>query len=183
MHWKYHNAIKCIREGGILAYPTEAVWGLGCDPHNETAVTRLLRLKHRPWQKGLILIAGTTDYFTPLLDPLSPMVRDQILASWPGPVTWVVPDGGCYSPLVRGEHASVAIRVTDHPLVAALTKHLGSPLVSTSANPASCVPAKSLLRARCYFGNKVDYYLAGTLGGLGQPSQIRDAMTSCILRS
>ena len=182
MHWKFHNAIKCIQDGGILAYPTEAVWGLGCDPRNDAAITSLLQLKHRPWQKGLILIAGDADFFSPLLNRLEPTLRHRILKTWPGPVTWVVPDPGCYSQLIRGKHPSVAIRVTNHPLTAKLTRLLGFPLVSTSANPASCAPAQTLLRTRCYFGSKVDHYLAGELGGLTRSSQIRDALSGRILR-
>ncbi len=183
MIWKLHKAIQVIHHGGVIAYPTEAVWGVGCDPDNETALLRLLAMKQRDWRKGLILISGCVGHFAELLEGLNRNQQQTIRASWPGHVTWVVPDPGRYSELVRGSFPTVAIRVTKHPLVAALTRQLDSPIISTSANPAAFPPARNRLKARCYFRDLVDHYLAGPLGGEQQPSQIRDAISGRVIRS
>ncbi|MBU6950206.1 MULTISPECIES: L-threonylcarbamoyladenylate synthase [unclassified Hahella] len=180
--WFIQKAVSVLNRGGVLAYPTEAVWGLGCDPSCEDAVNRILQLKRRPWRKGLILVSGQIEHFSQLLDRLPQQQKDQMLASWPGPVTWVVPDPGVYAPLVRGAHDAIAIRVTAHPLVAELTKAFGGPIVSTSANPATREPARTLFDCRRYFKSGVDHYLPGKLSGLNKPSQIRDAATGAILR-
>ena len=87
------QAAALLHGGGLLAYPTEAVWGLGCDPDNEAAVLRLLQLKQRPLDKGLILVASSLDPLRPWLDlPALPPARlAAVLATWPGPNTWVMP--------------------------------------------------------------------------------------------
>jgi len=171
-----------IQAGGVVAYPTEAVWGLGCDPFNQRTVEKILALKRRPVSKGLLLIAGDQSLFAPLLAFLPQERRQIVEASWPGPNTWVLPDPGIYPGWVRGCHNSVAVRVTDHPVVRALTMGLNYPIISTSANTAGQVPARTLLQTRCYFADQVEYYLPGTLGGLGKPSTIRDALTGAVLR-
>ena len=135
------GAAACLRNGGIVAYPTEAVWGLGCDPDDGEALARLIKLKSRDAAKGLILIAGDIAQLEPWLAGVTVEQREQLLASWPGPYTWLVPDNGRAHPLLRGEHVSLAVRVTDHPLVQALCAAFGGPLVSTSANRAGESPA------------------------------------------
>src|SRR5690606_32756593 len=117
------------------ACPTEAVWGLGCDPWNGLAVDRLLALKQRPMKKGLILVAADISQFSELLYDLPEDWQATLKASWPGPNTWLVPHRGRLPGWITGQHASVALRVTDHPLLAELCALTG-PLVSTSANPS-----------------------------------------------
>lgn len=170
--WHLQQAAACIRNGGVIAYPTEAVWGLGCDPANDAAVRRILALKKRPIEKGLILIGSDLAQFEGWIKPLSPEDLAQVQATWPGPVTWVLP---CYDEVpesVRGKHDSLAIRITAHPQVRALCELTG-PLISTSANPAGREPARSNLRVRQYFSRGVDYLLPGALGGRNAPSEIR----------
>ena len=89
-------AADLLRRGGVIAYPTEAVWGLGCDPFDEAAVLRLLALKQRAVEKGLILIAAAASQFDGLLDwnALPEARRAAVHASWPGPHTWIVPATG-----------------------------------------------------------------------------------------
>lgn len=166
------QAVHCVRSGGVLAYPTEAVWGLGCDPANDDAIRRILELKQRPWQKGLVVVAAALEQLQDWLLPLSDHDLQQVMATWPGPVTWVLPCRDEVSPLLRGEHASLAVRVTAHPLVRALCEQVG-PLVSTSANPAGAEPARSHQEVGEYFPDQLDYVLAGELGGRAQPSEIR----------
>jgi len=87
-----HHSMEVLASGGIIAYPTEAVYGLGCDVFSIDAVSRLLALKQRSWKKGLILVAANAEQIAPLLDPLPPTLVDKLTASWPGSTTWVIPD-------------------------------------------------------------------------------------------
>ena len=170
--WHLARAARCVRSGGVLAYPTEAVWGLGCNPADDDAILRILELKQRPWQKGLLLVASSLEQLHDWILPLSSDDLNTIWPTWPGPVTWILPCQDWVSPMLRGEHNTLAVRLTDHPQVRALCDETG-PLVSTSANPAGKEPARSALRVRQYFGDQPDYILPGELGGRKQPSEIR----------
>lgn len=169
--------------GGIVAYPTEAVYGLGCDPLNPEAVMRLLELKQRPWQKGMILIASSQSQLRPFLQPIDATIQQKLDASWPGPVTWLLEAKPEVPYWLRGEHRTLAVRVTAHPLAAALCDTFGGPLVSTSANLAGHEPARAPLTVRRELGEKVDYILHGALGGNDKPTEIRDAQTGRIVRT
>lgn len=174
-------AVATLREEGLIAYPTEAVWGLGCDPDNAAALEALIRLKRRDPAKGLILIAGDIAQLEPWLAGLGADDRQRLAASWPGPNTWLVPDNGRSLPLLRGEHPSVALRVSDHPLVVALCAAFGGPIVSTSANRAGEAPARDAASVRASFGAAVNV-VEGPLGGHPRPSTIRDLRSGTLLR-
>lgn len=177
------QASQCLRAGGVVAYPTEAVWGLGCDPGNQAAVQRVLELKQRPEEKGLILVAANTEQITELLQPLSPQQKETLEVSWPGPVTWLIPDlENVFPPWIKGEHTSVAVRVSAHPVVRALCLAFGGPLVSTSANKAGEPEIKSRSRIDQQFGSTIDFVVAGELGDAARPSEIRDLVTGAVLR-
>ncbi|MBA2779367.1 L-threonylcarbamoyladenylate synthase [Billgrantia kenyensis] len=175
-------AVAALRAGGVIAYPTEGVWGLGCDPDNDEAVAHLLRLKQRDPAKGLILVAASIGQFAPWLEGLAPELHAPLVASWPGPNTWLVPDNGRTHALVRGGHDCVALRVSDHPGVTALCQAFGGPIVSTSANKASEPSAMSAEEVSETFGDELDAILEGELGGLKRPSTIRDLRTGQVLR-
>jgi len=181
------QAAECLKQGGVIAYPTEAVWGLGCDPHNRQALERLLALKSRDPAKGVILIAASYEQVRPYmaesqLDALSHEKLQQLTRSWPGPNTWLVPTSDKVPGLVRGQHPLVAVRVTAHPLVQALCHAFGGPIVSTSANPAGEAPALNKETIHSYFADQLDFILEGELGGLGQPSTIRHLLTGETVR-
>lgn len=179
--WQIQHAAQKIRHGAVIAYPTEAVWGLGCDPWNRAAVERILRLKQRHHSKGLILVAASSEQFAGLLTDL-PAQQLQLLAqSWPGPNTWLVPHRQQLPQWITGTHQNVALRVSDHPLVQHLCRLTG-PLVSTSANPAGRPAATSRLRIEQYFHGRLDLVLNGELGTQQQPSCIRDLASGCIIR-
>lgn len=184
MHaWHLKQAVRAVKAGGVIAYPTEAVWGVGCDPWQRAAVERLLALKQRPMHKGLILVAADSRQISPLTDPLSATDRMTLDSSWPGPNTWLLADPDEWVPhWVKGEHKSVAVRVSDHPTVRALCRLLGGPLVSTSANPAGAEPARSATQVRQAFGRQLDYLLPGPLGGLAKPTVIRDLQSGQVMR-
>jgi L-threonylcarbamoyladenylate synthase len=178
------NAVAQLRQGGVIAYPTEGVWGLGCDPFDEDAVMRILALKKRHVDKGLILIASDVAQVAALLDTLTPEQRATVLGTWPGPTTWLLPDPEQLVPgWIKGKFATVAVRVSAHPGVVRLCRGFGGPLVSTSANPADAPPATSRVRVATWFGAKLDYIVPGRLGGQRGPSTIRDLHSATPVRA
>lgn len=180
--WRLHNAARTIRSGGVIAYPTEAVFGLGCDPANGAAVERLLRLKNRSPTKGLILIASSWNQLAGWLQDVSATGRKKLNNSWPGPVTWLIPAADCCPRWLTGNHSTLAVRVTAHPLVRELCDRLGSAIVSTSANRSGKTPARSVLQVRLQFGQQLDFVLPGQLGKLPQPTEIRELASGRVLR-
>ncbi|HET9679570.1 MAG TPA: L-threonylcarbamoyladenylate synthase [Gammaproteobacteria bacterium] len=175
------TAHKVIRNGGVIAYPTEAVYGLGCDPWNESAVHKILGLKQRDINQGLIVIAADFAQLEPLLKPLPENIRQHVFATWPGPVTWLIPASDACPRWLTGEHATLAVRVSAHPLVQTLCQQTG-PLVSTSANPHGQPPARDAQTVRRYFADRIDYIVEGEVGGSEKPSEIRDAVSGAIIR-
>jgi len=171
------DACHALARGGVVAYPTEAVFGLGCDPRQASAVTRLLALKERPAAKGLILIATDLHQLEPWIAPLSADVEARVTATWPGPVTWLLPAAADCPHHVRGDHDTLAARVTDHPVAAALCRAWGGALVSTSANVSGGEPARSAAEVETLFGDRVDHILPGPIGDLDRPTPIFDART------
>ena len=175
-------AIKTLNQGGIIAYPTEAVFGLGCIPEDVYSVARILALKGRSVRKGLILVAASLEQLDAYVDYPDNDLRQQIRASWPGPVTWVLPATANVPGWISGYQDTVAVRVSAHPVVQALCKEAGV-IVSTSANPARKTPATNSFKIRSYFGNEIDYILSGNTGGKELPTEIRDAISGKVLRT
>lgn len=184
MSWTDHprllQCVDALAAGEVLAYPTEAVWGLGCDPDNKRAIQKILLLKRRSPHKGLILVGSREAHFAFLLERLSSERQKMVQESWPGYTTWLVPHFGHVSPLLCGLHDTIALRVSDHPFVHALCEKYGGPIVSTSANPQGLAPARHMLKARCYFGANV-IYAPHAPATASQPSLIKD-LTGRILR-
>jgi L-threonylcarbamoyladenylate synthase len=180
--WKIKQAARCIATGGVVAYPTEAVYGLGCDPRDPDAVARILTIKQRPAAKGLILIAAHLEQLLPYIAPLSEPEIATVNATWPGAVTWLVKPSGSAPYWITGDHKKIAVRVTAHPMAKALCEACGQAIVSTSANPSALPPAKSPLSVRHYFSDQVDFILTGALGAEKKPTQIKDLETGIIIR-
>lgn len=177
-------ALSALHHGGVIACPTEAVWGLGCDPLDEAAVMRLLAIKRREVAKGLLLVAADVGQLKGLVDwdMLPATRRDPVLASWPGASTWVLPATSRVPRWITGEHDGVAVRVSAHPLLVALCTAFGGPLVSTSANLAGDPPARSEAELAPAVRASVDFVLPGATGGLARPTPIRDARSGAALR-
>jgi L-threonylcarbamoyladenylate synthase len=177
-------ALAALRNSGVIAYPTEGVWGLGCDPREEAAVLRLLALKQRDVAKGLILIASDEVQLAPFIDiaSLAAAQLAEVRASWPGPNTWIVPASNDAPRWITGAHDGIAVRVTAHPLVRSLCDGFGGALVSTSANIASepSPRTREELDPRIVAG--VDAVCDGETLGRAQPSTIRDARSGATLR-
>ncbi|MDY6941439.1 MAG: Sua5/YciO/YrdC/YwlC family protein [Pseudomonadota bacterium] len=181
--WHLRHARRILRAGGVIAYPTEGVFGLGCDPGDESAVQRIIALKGRSWRKGLILLAAYVDQLRPYLAPIDTEVMARMTALWPGPYTWVVPAAEGVSPLLTGGTGELAVRVTAHPEAARLCLAADMAVVSTSANPSGRPAAHSIHQVRRYFADKIDYIVPGPTGGLLGPTEIRHALSGRILRA
>ena len=177
------QAVAAIHCGGVIACPTEAVWGLSCDPFNEVAVARLLNLKRRPEAKGLILVVDAVCQLNWLLQGLPASQRARLELSWPGPTTWLIPHRDRVPPWVHGEHDTVAVRVSAHPVVRALCNCWGGAMVSSSANPAGAQPALQAFQVRRYFGERLDYIVPGACGGADRPSVIKHLASDEIVRA
>lgn len=179
------TAAARLHDGGVIAYPTEGVWGLGCDPFVERAVLRLLAIKQRPVDKGVILIAGDLTQLDAIVDwaALPDDRRAVVLATWPGAHTWVVPARADVPGWITGSHASVAVRISAHPDVVALCAAFGGPLVSTSANLSGDPAPRSRDGLDAAVLARVDGVLSGETGGLTRPTPIRDARTGAELRA
>ncbi|ASK98085.1 Sua5/YciO/YrdC/YwlC family protein [Xanthomonas campestris pv. merremiae] len=178
------RAVAALTQGGVIAYPTEAVWGLGCDPRQQAAMMRLLEIKRRPVEKGVIVVASSVDVLRDWVDieALEPARRQDVLTSWPGPHTWILPITDRAPRWVTGEHDGLAVRISAHPVVAALCGAWGAPLVSTSANLAGEPPARSRAALDPALLTTIDGVVDGETGALAQPTQIRDARSGQILR-
>ncbi|HET8697949.1 MAG TPA: Sua5/YciO/YrdC/YwlC family protein [Gammaproteobacteria bacterium] len=176
------RAARIVQRGGVIAYPTEAVFGLGCLPQSRAAVTRVLAIKRRSWRKGLLLIGADLaqiERFAVL--PPEPR-RSEVLATWPGPVTWVLVARPAAPRWLTGGRDSVAVRITDHPLARELCRRVGQAIVSTSANLSGRPPYRRALPLRRGLGWAVDYVLGGCVGGLAAPTTIRDGRSGSVLR-
>jgi len=176
------KAAEVIRAGGIVAYPTESCYGLGCDPRQHAAVRRLLRLKRRCREQGLILISARLQQLLRYIDCDEHQLK-RAVSAWPGPVTWLMPARDGVSCWLTGNNPGIAVRVTAHRGAAALCQYTGIALVSTSANRHGRPPAESAAAVHREFGDNVDYVLAGNLGGSAKPSEIRDVVTNRVVRS
>jgi L-threonylcarbamoyladenylate synthase len=180
-------AARTVAAGGVIAYPTEAVYGLGCDPLDADAVHRILAIKGRPQHKGLILIAANFNALLPFVVPLEAGRMAEILASWPGPNTWLLPARPEAPRWLTGAHETLAVRVPGHPvarsLCAAWARDGGGALVSTSANQAARPPARTALQVRRWLESGPDLILNAPCGSSRRPSTIRDGQTGRLLRS
>lgn len=177
-------ALEQLRQGGVIGYATEAVFGLGCDPDNGDAVRRLLEIKQRPIDKGLVLIAADFSQLLPYLD-LSALPEGRLevmLNSWPGPYTWIIPARPEVPTWLKGQFSSLAVRVTAHRQVHDLCLAFGKPLVSTSANKTGESPARTEQQLAEHMGALLDYILPGQTDGRANPSLIRDGITGAVVR-
>lgn len=175
-------AAAIIKRGGIVAYPTEGVYGLGCDPLNKDAVERLIAIKGRSADKGLILVAASNDHLDGFLGPVSPAVQAQLDRDWPGPVTWIMPCTDRAPELISGGRPTLAVRISAHATTADLCNACGHALVSTSANRSGARPCMDAQSVSAELGAEIDAIIDAPLGGLNAPTPIFDAVTGQQLR-
>lgn len=177
------TAGRFLSAGKVIAYPTEAMYGLGCDIRHEAALARIIAIKNRPQNHGLIVVAAHWEQVAALTKPLPADRYDAIFKSWPGHTTWVFPATNTVSPLITGHHQSIAIRISQHPIIQAICQHVGYPIVSTSANKHHEPAALDYATVQHTLGNEVDYIMPGTIGNAQHASQIIDARTGQLYRS
>ena len=173
-------ARNLLNQGKIIAYPTEAVYGLGCDPFNQQAVEKLLALKQRSVSQGLILLIGEWPKLEPLIGVVPTHLLDAVRDSWPGPITWVFPKSIAIPAWLSGDHHTIAIRMSAHPVAHQLCAD--GPVVSTSANISGRQPAVDIAGVCVQFPVGVDALLSGPLGGASQPSAIYNVLDGTRLR-
>lgn len=180
------HALNALKNQGVIAYPTESVFGLGCDPDCKLAIENLLKIKSRPAHKGLILIAANIEQLQDYAD-FSSLNTQQLAAikkTWPGPVTWVISAKNSLCDLVSGDFTSVAVRVSAHPVVQQLCLQFAKPIISTSANLAGCTPCTNAQQVVAMFANQplLENIIDAPVSGLSAPSQIFDAISGRRLR-
>ena len=172
--------VESLQQGGIIAYPTEAVYGLGCDPDNESAVLRLLEIKQRPVNKGLILVAAD---FSQVEKYLKPLTEQQQKFTQPSETTYIYPALESAPRWLTGDFNSLAVRISKHPLVREICLQFNSALVSTSANLSGDEPAKNAQQVSLTLGDSIDAILDGEIGDLVKPTEIRDSISGQIIRA
>lgn len=176
------EAIICLRRGEIIAYPTEAVYGLGCDPMNQQALKKLLLLKQRAADKGLIVVGADYSHIAPYVAMTQEELPEIINNSWPGPYNWVLPAPSSSSNLLTGQYVTQAVRVSAHPVVKELCVGFGGGIVSTSANitnQASCTTQEELQDS---FFSGVAGIVSGDIGEELQPCSIRQYNSTKVIR-
>jgi L-threonylcarbamoyladenylate synthase len=172
------SIVNSLKSGELIAYPTEGVWGLGCDPNNLDAVQRLLNLKERSPEKGLILLGSSFDHF--MQYSYAADYREKLMSKWPGPHTWLVPAKQDLSPLIKGSSDRVALRLSDHKAVCDLCENFGGAIISTSANKDGQPTLEGATDIKNIFSDVKIF--DGALGGLNRPSTIQDIVTDLIVR-
>lgn len=174
-----NNEIEAYQQGGILAYPTEAVFGLGCDPDNQVAVEKLLEIKQRPVEKGLILLAANYSQLLPYVDDakMSAEQRALILSRWPNGITQVLPAKVSLGKYLTGQFDTIAVRITSQPDVVALCNTTNKPIVSTSCNTTGKEPARTYQEIEPALCQQIDFIIKGQTLGFTQPSTIIDGIT------
>lgn len=181
--WRFQHAAHLLRIGAVISHPTEGVWGLACDPLNPDAVQRILRMKRRSPEQGLILVAHDFEVIRPYLQPLEPVVFDRVMATWPGPVTWLLPVAPWVPAWITGGRSTLAVRISAHPVTAKLCAAFGDAMVTTSANRSGKPAALTSTAVRAHFADSLDMLISGRLQTPGRCSEIRDGHSGKLLRA
>lgn len=180
----FQSTVAALKSGEVIAYPTEGVFGVGCDPDDISAIEKLLAVKQRPVEKGLILIAANYEQLRPYVDEtkLTATQLESVQNTWPGPYTWIMPASDRVSSWLSGAFDTIAVRVTDHELVQQLCLSYGKPITSTSANLSGMPSCMTTEEVKSQLGDRLAEILDGETGGRNKPSEIRDARTLKVLR-
>lgn len=178
----HEMAATIIQAGGVVVYPTEAVYGLGCDPFNEQAVHRILQCKQREIKKGLIVLVSSWDVVEQYTQAIEDAKKEAVRETWPGACTWVFPNGS-FPAWITGDHDGVALRMSAHPVASALCEAAGGCLVSTSANVATKPPIRCSDEAALFAATHADGLVGGNLGDLRNPTPIRDVESGLVWRA
>ena len=177
-----YTASNLLHDGEIIIYPTESIYGIGCDPWNESSVNKIYEIKNRPSNKPMIIVGSDIAQIEKLVDVRS--LNRSVIDSWPGHSTWLIPSNKNCPPWLKDAiTAKVAIRISEHETVKKLCIDFGKPLISTSANLSEALPSKDKAEIAKIFSSSIEYIVEGSLGGSESPSIIRDMLTGEIVRS
>ncbi|WP_348766845.1 L-threonylcarbamoyladenylate synthase [uncultured Salinisphaera sp.] len=182
---RLRRAARILHDGGVVAHATEGVWGLACDPLDPAAVLRLLTIKRREIDRGLIVIGADSDQLAPFVAADAAQAWNRATQSWPAALTWLLPAADDTPWWLTGAHDTIALRQTAHADSAALCRAFGGALVSTSANVSARPPVRNSWQARARLSQPhdgVDMILGGVPDTPGRASTIRDARTGDTLR-
>ncbi|MFO7995722.1 MAG: L-threonylcarbamoyladenylate synthase [Dehalococcoidia bacterium] len=174
---------EILRNAGVIAFPTDTVYGLGADAFNPTAVERIYEIKGRPRHLQLPLLIAGVEQLTILAGAIPPIAWFLAKRFWPGGLTLVLPRADSI-PTYLANGPSIALRVPNHPVCLALIQHLGNPIVGTSANISGEPAALTAAEVRQQLAGKIDFVLDGGRCPGGKESTIVDitAQAPVILR-
>jgi L-threonylcarbamoyladenylate synthase len=167
-----HRAAEIIRRGGIVAFPTETVYGLGADTFNPLAVARIFEVKRRPYFDPLIVHVAKPADVKKLVKEIPPNAKKLIERFWPGPLTVVLLKEENIPDIVTAGLPTVAIRMPDHPMALSLIKESKCPIAAPSANPFGYVSPTTAEHVRNQLGDQVDLILDGGPCPIGVESTI-----------
>lgn len=177
------QAVNALKAGRLIAYPTESVYGIGCDPFNCNAIAELLRLKKRPMSKGFILVASHWGQVENLVDYIGSAALAQALNSWPGPTTWLFPKSAEAPHWITGDYDTIAIRISNHSVIRQLCDAFGGPIVSSSANITGQIPTRNYKATCLSFDSHIDTIIDAETGHRDKPSTIRHVITGETIRA
>lgn len=174
------EAASLLKKGEVIAYPTEAVYGFGCDPSNDDAILKILKLKQRDPSKGMLIVGAILGHILPFVGELDPDILNKVMKTWPGPVTWILPTSMQLSGLLTGGRPTIAARVSAHQTVNEICNQYCKAIVSTSVNIQGEEPFKTAQEVMDAFPNIP--VVAGEIGQEDKPTQIIDSITDKIIR-
>ena len=178
----FSDAAEVLKRGGVIAYPTESCYGLGCDPRDHSAVRRILHIKRRSRSKGLILVSDNYSRFRPFIGAVPDVLKETVLASWPGPNTWLLPTRAGVSSWLKGDYETLAVRVSNNKTIRGICRAAEMAIVSTSANRSGKPSIRTYDQVVLSLGQEVDYVVPGIIGMHNLPSTIRDGLTGTVIR-
>ena len=181
--WALNRLVHELSNGAVIGYPTDTIWGFGCDPYASESVFRIFQIKQRRVEKGLILLSSKLEYCEPFIK-LNQQQRDQVSLPSERPTTWLVDASDDCPPWICGNHTTVAIRITDHPLLAYLCRATAQ---STGLDQRERGRQVDRPAARCNCADssatQLDFIVTGFNTGGGQASQIKSLATGNLLRT
>jgi L-threonylcarbamoyladenylate synthase len=180
--WALNRFAHAVSQGAVFGYPTDTIWGFGCHPLIASSVARILQIKNRSPDKGLILLSSRLEYCSTYLG-LDGEALDPIQQAADHPTTWLVPASESCPVWIRGNYPTVAIRITNHPLLEFLCDRLQAPIVSTSANRSGKATVRNSVQMRKQFGDELDFIICGFATGSNRPSEIKSLLGRTTIRS
>jgi L-threonylcarbamoyladenylate synthase len=174
------DAVEILRKGGTVVYPTETVYGIGCDPINRSACERIQQMKKRVNYKTLLLISCDIEQVEKTLGKLNETGSRLAQVFWPGPLTMVIRPEKEMPDYLYGISSGIAVRVTSHPIASELAREFGAPIISTSANLTGDPPIVTYEDALELFGSEADIILKNPEPLHGKPSTVVDVTTGSI---